>query len=346
MRDEPVVVYAYGWGQIFRLYTDSCEANGVSYELKHLLSVQPAYHHFLGVHSAQLILRFKEQTLVLRGIAEVELARKAVAYLETWINPEQEEIVLHTKESFRVSPMEEDIYTDDAPASIIATPITPTYSSTNASASTRLTMTSTDEIHNKHGVQEIGEIDEEIRDYAQASTTPIEIPPVRRVRVVPYSGRLRSIHAQSVGQERRIDAERLAQRLQTETLPHVPVPLRLLVGEYAHYTAEATLCGEPLGEALQYSYTVKDQGMLILTNRRMIYIGRRSQIVMEYARCLHVSRVRGMIAFRAEHWNKREFFEVRRPLECTVYLECILQRYAQDAEYDEEAQWPSYHQVI
>ena len=345
MRDEPIVVYAYGWGQVFRLYAHFCEAHDVSYELKNLLSVQPTYHRFLGVQSAQLVLRFKQQTLLLRGIAEVELARKAVAYLETYLVSEQE--VLHAKEPLPISPVGEDTYTDNVPSAIIATPITPTYNSANSftHGSTHLIMSSMDD-DERDDRYDIGERDDAIQDYAQASTTPIEIPPVRRVRVVPYSGRLRSIHAEQVGQERRIDAERLAQRLQTETLPRVPVPLRLLVGEYAHYTTEATLCGEPLGKALQYSYTVKDQGMLILTNRRMIYIGRKSQIVMEYARCLHVSRVRGMIAFRAEQWEKREFFEVRRPLECTVYLECILQRYAQEAEYDEEAQWPSYHQVI
>jgi hypothetical protein len=66
---------------------------------------------------------------------------------------------------------------------------------------------------------------------------------------------------------------------------------------------------------------------MILTSERMIYIGRRSQIVLSYARLLHVSRLRGAIAFMADHWSRREIFELQRPLEATMYLEYILQRF-------------------
>ena len=64
--------------------------------------------------------------------------------------------------------------------------------------------------------------------------------------------------------------------------------------------------------------------MLILTNLRMIYMGRRSQIVLDYGRLLHISRLRGAIAFQATHWYRREIFELRRPLECAMYIETIL----------------------
>jgi hypothetical protein len=82
-----------------------------------------------------------------------------------------------------------------------------------------------------------------------------------------------------------------------------------------------------LRTAKRYTYIARDHGVLILTSERMIYIGRRSQIVLSYARLLHVSRLRGAIAFMADHWSRREIFELQRPLECTMYLEYILQRF-------------------
>src|SRR2546423_5256090 len=79
-------------------------------------------------------------------------------------------------------------------------------------------------------------------------------------------------------------------------------------------------------------YPAKDPGKLILTNKRLVYIGRKNQIVLDYARLLHVSRLRGAIAFQAEHWSKREIFEVSRSLECTMYLERILEQFKQEQE--------------
>ncbi len=74
----------------------------------------------------------------------------------------------------------------------------------------------------------------------------------------------------------------------------------------------------------------------------MIYLGRQCQIVLSYERLLHVSRLRGAVAFLAEHWTRREIFEVRRPLECTMYLQCILQRYQRQPLYDRVIQSHDY----
>jgi hypothetical protein len=64
----------------------------------------------------------------------------------------------------------------------------------------------------------------------------------------------------------------------------------------------------------------------------MLYLGRRRQIILDYHSLLHVSRLRGAIAFQAEHWLQRAIFEVERPLECAMYLECILQHFQQASE--------------
>ena len=108
------------------------------------------------------------------------------------------------------------------------------------------------------------------------------------------------------------------------------VPIHLLAGEHAHYSTDATLCGEPSSSAIGYTYPAKEHGTLILTNKRLVYIGRKSQIVLDYGRLLHVSRLRGAIAFQAEHWYKREIFEVPRSLECTMLLDHILERFQQE----------------
>ena len=114
------------------------------------------------------------------------------------------------------------------------------------------------------------------------------------------------------------------QYAQVDTMPIVVVPVRLARGEGAHYSTQATLCGEHIQETSRYTYPAQDHGLLILTGRRIIYIGRKSQIVLDYARLLHVSRLRGAIAFEAEHWQKRVIFAVPRPEECATCVETML----------------------
>lgn len=110
---------------------------------------------------------------------------------------------------------------------------------------------------------------------------------------------------------------------QVDTMPLVTVPVRLARGEGAHYSTEATLCGERIQETSRYTYPAQDHGLLILTDRRIIYIGRKSQLVLDYTRLLHVSRLRGAVAFEAEHWQKRVIFEVPRPEECATCVEAL-----------------------
>jgi hypothetical protein len=119
----------------------------------------------------------------------------------------------------------------------------------------------------------------------------------------------------------------LEQKLRQGLLTPVRVPVQLLPGEYACYRTEATRCGEPVSTASEQGRRkVKDHGTLIFTNERMIYLGRRGQIMLEYAHLLYVSRLRRAVVFSAEHWTQSEIFELPRPLECTMYLEHILQR--------------------
>ncbi len=180
-------------------------------------------------------------------------------------------------------------------------------------------------------------------EQAQALTAKVETPTPdwQRFRQGQRERRQRRIHVERSLREHGFDVEKLARRLKSETLPDVPVPMRLLPGERAHYRTDATLCGEPLGGALRYTYPAKDHGTLILTNKRLVYMGRKSQIVLDYARLLHVSRLRGALAFQADHWYKREIFEVRRSLECAMHLESILEHFQQAQPLEEDQYQPA-----
>ena len=117
------------------------------------------------------------------------------------------------------------------------------------------------------------------------------------------------------------------QKVDASMMPVVAVPVCLVPGEQAHYSTNATLCGERMQEALHPAYPTypaQDHGLLILSNKRIVYLGRKSQIVLDFAHLLHVSRLRGAVAFEADHWQKRVIFALSRPEECAAYVEAIL----------------------
>ena len=117
------------------------------------------------------------------------------------------------------------------------------------------------------------------------------------------------------------------QKVDASMMPVVAVPVCLVPGEQAHYSTNATLCGERMQEALHPAYPTypaQDHGLLILTSKRIVYLGRKSQIVLDFAHLLHISRLRGAVAFEADHWQKRVIFTLSRPEECAAYVEAIL----------------------
>src|SRR5947209_3407350 len=294
MQNEPLIVEcAFGWGKVFRLYQNYLDVNGTSYPLADLTHVRPIYHHVLGIPSVRLELRFGKKKVILRGIAAMKEAQVVVEYLTSQYLglPGADKGWSRTREA------------EDQSKTI---PETDRWLLEDSSAS----------------VQDLG-----LKERAQAPTDKVETPNWQRSREDQRERRRRRLQAERSMREHGFDVEKLVRRLKEETLPEVPVPLRLLAGERAHYSTDATLCSEPTGGTIRYMYPPKDHGKLILTNKRLVYIGRKNQIVLDYARLFHVSRLRGAIAFQAEHWYKREIFEVRRSLECTMYLECILERY-------------------
>lgn len=275
--ERAIVVFAFGWGQQFRLYQDHLYVRGKYYSLYDLIRVHPVYRTVMGIPSARLELQFGQKKLVLRGIAAVKDVQKAIEYLIPWCSGFDPSAVQAEAKQPRLEGRTE------APVSLH-------WSRTGQDEDTR------------------------------------KILPESRPALHEYSPVTR--------QEKSL---RLVSAHQRNTLPIVSVPVRLSADEQAHYSTQATLCGERIGagsnERKGYAgsvYPAQDQGMLILTNKRMIYIGRRSQIVLDYTHLMHVSHLRGAIAFEADHWQKRAIFEVPRPSECARYMGIILECFRRD----------------
>jgi hypothetical protein len=262
----------------------------------------------MGIASVRLELRFGKKKVLLRGVVEIAAAQRVVEYL--------------TSQSGR------------------GQAIAPTM---DATTGTEILRYAQDDNGLSSPCTSVITQDLSRKEQAQALTAKVETPTPdwQRFRQGQRERRQRRIHVERSLREHGFDVEKLARRLKSETLPDVPVPMRLLPGERAHYRTDATLCGEPLGGALRYTYPAKDHGTLILTNKRLVYMGRKSQIVLDYARLLHVSRLRGALAFQADHWYKREIFEVRRSLECAMHLESILEHFQQAQPLEEDQYQPA-----
>ncbi len=260
MLRKPAIECLYGWRQLVQVYDDYLDVSGKRYALNELVSVHPIYHRIMGISSVRLVLRFKREKVILRGIAAIATAQKIVACL-------------------------------------------------------------------KEHIQVTGEYN--LQPYARSTTTKTRVPHWQLIRQVQRTRKLKQAQTDRAKREHGFDVEQLAQPLRSGPLPQIYVPTRLLAGEYAHYCTDATLREEPLPGSMQPGYQIKDQGMLILTSKRILYIGRRRQLVLSYNHLLHISHLQGAIAILSETWSRREIFEMRLPLECTMYLETILLCYRQ-----------------
>ncbi len=321
-KEPPIAEYTFSWGKMFRLYPDYLDVNGTHYPLSKLTNIYPIYRHVMGISSLRLELCFGGQKVVLRGIAALGGAQKTLEYLN--------EHYLHRAQTSPEESVPQQLQVLLAEAA--STP-----------AADQQIPGSTDWPPADQQLAELAEPPEpgtlswqdlSLRAHAQAQTAKIAAPNWQRFRQDQRERRLKRIQIARALREYGFDIDKLAQQLNEDVMPEVSVSVRLLPGEHAHYSTDATLCGEPIGNALRYTYPARDHGTLILTNKRLIYIGRTSQIVLDYVRLSHVCRLRGAIAFQAEHWYRREIFEVRRALECIMHLEAILKRFQREQEFE------------
>lgn len=107
----------------------------------------------------------------------------------------------------------------------------------------------------------------------------------------------------------------------------------LFPGEVVCYSTRATWCGAPLQDSRFYRYQVKDQGTLLFTDRRMIYLGRRGRLVIEYEHLVRITCLRGALTFLADDWTQRERFEVPHLADCAWHVEAILTDFRWNSMY-------------
>ncbi len=337
MQAKPLINFGYGWKRTLALYQDRIDVDGTVYALDDLIHVRSVYRTVLRVPSVRLELRFRKKDVVLRGIAAIEEAKRVIEYLDTYCADTQ-----HVTSRLRWSRTRQEIPLSE-PLQIPALPPVPPSVTTDA-----LRAVSDSLFSFPKGVRAAVSPDDRSMQayahaYAQAVTAPVETPVWLRdlEQHVVYTRQQQRIQTNRSLRKYGFDVQTRVQQAESDMLPAVTVPLRLLPQEIAHYCVDSTLCCETpvlVGEQpTRFMYTPTDHGRLILTNTRMIYLGRTGQVVLEYGRLTHVSRLRNALVFSADSCSQRQIFEVSRPLECAMYLDTILRQFQHHAVNTQQA---------
>jgi len=174
--------------------------------------------------------------------------------------------------------------------------------------------------------------DTSVMRVVQMPTTPLAVP----VQLAHTACKQRQEYVEQEGSVAEFGGVQYQSGADEECLPCIKVPLRLLEGENAHYCTFATWCDEPPNGSTMYHYRVKDQGTLILTNLRIIYLGRKSQVVWGYAQLVQITRRLEALVLRTKQAAGQEIFTVSS-LECAEYLEHLLQRLKRPSQIVEGA---------
>lgn len=320
----PIVECRYGWGRVLRLYRNGLDVQGIFYALSELEQVYPTYHHVLGVPSARIELQFKRCRVVIPGIADVPLAQKIVEYITRWnavtlaIGTDAVRSALAPDACKHLTGLESlscgSDYLWDYDANVMPT---------------------TANVISATSVPALSPTGLPLRALVPAVQSPmlVDVVSVEPWPAMPDSERVHRLKRLQAERELRVygfDVQALSQHLHDGPLPLVLTPLHLFAGETAHYCIEAHLCAEPAPS--QVRRRVKDRGKLILTNKRLIYLGHKRQIILAYEKFLQISHLFGAIAIYIEDVPLRQFFEMRRPLECSMYLKRLLKDFYQSQD--------------
>jgi hypothetical protein len=355
--------YIYGWGQKATLFQDRLEANGTVYLLSDLLHVEPQYFRFMGITSIRLKLFFKRNKLVvLRGLAQSQPVQEMLAYLTHYtylptdstrefpVRAEHKEAQTTYQHAYGASSqgsfweyetgpfewkgcMQRDIL-DKGYQNVLSLTLHPEMYAPQGTAE-NYTMTD--------GYEMTQRLKQIILPDASAppslDPTGTDLLELYGQFILPEIVYLPEyIEHRSVYDKLRVfgfSIEGLVLQLRQGQLPSIATPLKLLPGETAHYRTDATLCEEsgdaPSSERDEnrssIKYRIKDRGAFILTNSRILYLGRKRSMLLGYGQISHISRLRDFLAFQVKNVCKRHLFEMRRPLECAIYLEYLLQCY-------------------
>jgi hypothetical protein len=347
---EPICECLYGWGQTAALYQDHFSVDGTSYPLSDLTYVEPIYRRIIGISSIRLKLCFKHRMIVLRGLIDSQPVRYMIACLREIIGsptvapitlpalsmPLDHQFVFSQGSFWDYSGSAKDAATSDPactdqpfPGASLYQPFLPCVIPScdfPVPSQERDDHGMTQDIDMTKGMQRVlpshiltGQNTTDACKLYGEFVLPevVYVPEYYEVCVYGFS------------------VESLVSQLRQGQLPSIEVPFRLFLGETAHYCTDAALCEAPVESLLTEEfahwsparYRIKDRGLLVLTSRRLLYLGRQRQMLLGYEQIIHISHWYDYLALTIEHVQKRQLFEMRRALECLIYLEHLLQRY-------------------
>jgi hypothetical protein len=273
----------------------------------------------------RLELQFKTAQVVVRGIADMDVALKIIMYLNGYHPVCEEEVRC-------ALPLPRTIITTPA---LILPAVTQErfweYSSYTNEQSTLYTGPFDavvddlyDERYDHHWH------DEKLQSSAHLPAMLDAVPawPWTEARQAQRMERLQSLQVAREIHMHGFDVEELARRLKEQALPAVMVPVHLYPGEVAYYMTASMLSDVPAtNTGWRDRFRTRDRGTFILTNKRAIYLGRKQQMVLGYEHLLQASYTPGAIVLFSKYWSDRKFFVMKRPLECSMYFEHLLQKF-------------------
>ena len=349
MSNERALLHcAFGWGKICHLYLDSLEVAGKSYNLDDLTAIYPTYRNVLGVPSARLELFFGPRRLVLRGIPDLEAARRLVARLQPYCSTTLPTTRAHSRSSQARQLVKEQARTWERSTKMPAIPVSPEEhallddipgadehishshdrSEDSTLAEARAEPVPTEAAPAAHEGPSGMEADPfalqeeqgfEMPSSEQIDSWPAEFePPLHTPRLQPP---LHSVHLVAPGQKLQDTRSMPVPAAKSSVLPVIHVPVRLQPGECAHYSIGASLCSDRTSGSERAPYPPLDHGLLILTNRRIFYLGKHSQLILAYAHLWYVSLLHNAIALHIEQQFRRIIIELDHPQEWASRIE-------------------------
>lgn len=329
MSYEPILECTFGWGQLLRLYPDYLDIQGVSYALADLIQFKPVYRRLIGMASMRLELQFKSAQVVVRGIADMDAALKLLVYLNSYCPVREDE-----PGGRALSPLRP--VTVNAPALVLPDATQGRFWEYCPSSNEQPTLYAGpfDAVVDDSRNDESSAAGERFNSSVSLPAMIDAVPgwPWTDERHAQHIERLQSLQAAREVHLHGFDVEELARRLKELPLPVVMVPIHLPPGEVAHYATSSMLSdisSSRTSTSRQDRFKARDRGMFILTNKRVIYLGRKHQMVVGYEHLVQASYIPGAIVLFAAYWPDRKFFAMKRPLECSMYFEHILQKFQQ-----------------
>lgn len=345
--EQALLNCTFGWGQTCRLYYDSIEIAGKAYDLKDLTSIQPSYRTVLGVPSARLELSFGLDHLVLRGIADQDIARLMVSHLQPYCSTTPHTACRrarsrHARNLARAQARAWE-RTNKLPAILDSPRDTPAFARSAASSAhdeaTASTSSFTEEPPTDEHIslaavpkapvedtsltpgetlEAFAQLASNLSTYASPLPTAFWQPP----HTPRFQPPLHSVHL--IPPHQKFDSSSIpVPAVKSSVLPIIHVPVRLQHGECAHYSIGAILCSDRISNSARATYPPLDNGLLILTNRRVLYIGKRCQFTLAYTHLWYVSLLHTAVALHIEGQFRRVIVELEHPHEWASRIELL-----------------------